>query len=259
MLISNPRVLSTLRMTTSPPLVKDRLVGLAGVPRNLVDQMEKKNRVPPRMPHNRLTEYLEKISQTIGSLVDRDVFVWMDHGKVPTELQLSRASTIVADRLCNTLANPIIRNAQERRQLAVIGKWLIDRKYKNVPTGERVSHDELPRGSYAFRLNVSVAQTGNSQVLNLPVDIVVMPRSALSDETPLLIEAKSAGDFANVNKRRKEEAAKVAQLRNTYGASIRYALFLCGYFDTGYLEYEAAEGIDWVWEHRVDDLAEFGL
>jgi hypothetical protein len=31
-------------------------------------------------------------------------------------------------------------------------------------------------------------------------------------------------------------------------------LFLCGYFDSGYLGYEAAEGIDWVWEHRISDL-----
>lgn len=34
---------------------------------------------------------------------------------------------------------------------------------------------------------------------------------------------------------------------------------LCGYFDSGYLGYEAAEGIDWIWEHRIDDLAAFGL
>ena len=32
-----------------------------------------------------------------------------------------------------------------------------------------------------------------------------------------------------------------------------------GYFDSGYLGYEAAEGIDWVWEHRIDDFSEFGL
>lgn len=76
---------------------------------------------------------------------------------------------------------------------------------------------------------------------------------------PLLIEAKSAGDFTNTNKRRKEEAVKTSQLRRTYGPSIRFILFLCGYFDSGYLGYEAAEGIDWVWEHRIDDLKKFGL
>lgn len=48
-------------------------------------------------------------------------------------------------------------------------------------------------------------------------------------------------------------------LHATYGNTIEFVLFLCGYFDSGYLGYEAAEGIDWVWEHRIDDFAEFGL
>ncbi len=86
-----------------------------------------------------------------------------------------------------------------------------------------------------------------------------MPLHAKAGELPLLIEAKSAGDYTNTNKRRKEEAIKVAQLTSSYGSAVRYILFLCGYFDSGYLGYEAAEGIDWVWEHRMDDLAEFGL
>ena len=49
------------------------------------------------------------------------------------------------------------------------------------------------------------------------------------------------------------------QLRHTYGDHIHFNLFLCGYFDSGYLGYEASEGIDWVWEHRIDDLALFGI
>lgn len=76
---------------------------------------------------------------------------------------------------------------------------------------------------------------------------------------PVFFEAKSAGDFTNTNKRRKEEAAKISQLRNTYGKRASLNLFLCGYFDSGYLGYEAAENIDWAWEHRIDDLALFGL
>jgi hypothetical protein len=84
-------------------------------------------------------------------------------------------------------------------------------------------------------------------------------QNASSGDFPILIEAKSAGDFTNTNKRRKEEAVKIQQLRKTYGDKITFDLFLCGYFDSGYLGYEAAEGIDWVWEHRIDDLAQFGL
>ena len=86
-----------------------------------------------------------------------------------------------------------------------------------------------------------------------------MSKKAKAGELPVLVEAKSAGDFTNVNKRRKEEAMKISLLRRTYGDKVRYCLFLCGYFDSGYLGYEAAEGIDWVWEHRIDDLAEFEL
>jgi hypothetical protein len=117
----------------------------------------------------------------------------------------------------------------------------------------------MKAGTFAFRLNVPIQQADRTKPVNIPIDIVVVPRRSQSGDLPLLIEAKSAGDFTNTNKRRKEEATKVAQLRSTYGDKIRFVLFLCGYFDSGYLGYEAAEGIDWVWEHRLDDLAEFGL
>ena len=49
------------------------------------------------------------------------------------------------------------------------------------------------------------------------------------------------------------------QLRHNYGKKISFVLLLCGYFNSGYLGYEEAEGIDWVWEHRIDDLTYFGL
>ena len=52
---------------------------------------------------------------------------------------------------------------------------------------------------------------------------------------------------------------KMQQLKNTYGAAVSYSLFLCGYFDSGYLGYEAAEGIDWIWEHRISDLNQLDI
>jgi hypothetical protein len=42
-----------------------------------------------------------------------------------------------------------------------------------------------------------------------------MLKTARAGDLPLLIEAKSAGDSTNVNKRRKEEATKMSQLRRT--------------------------------------------
>ena len=116
----------------------------------------------------------------------------------------------------------------------------------------------MAAGTFNFHLNVPVKLESGTSV-NIPIDAVIMPKSARPSDYPIFFEAKSAGDFTNTNKRRKEEAVKMSQLRSTYGAKIKFNLFLCGYFDTGYLGYEAAEGIDWVWEHRIDDLTQFGI
>ena len=259
LLKAKPSVLPSLRMSTCPPLAVDRLIGLAGVSRNLVKTMEKDNRLPPRMSRREMDSDLERIGKTIEKMADPDVFVWLERGDDPSEQELYRAATIVADRLCGAVANPIIRNAQEKRQLTAIGEWLTALGYKNQPAGEGAKYDELQPGTYSFRLNVPVEQEGTANMVNIPVDTVVMPKAAKAGELPLLIEAKSAGDFTNVNKRRKEEATKMNQLRRTYGHNVRYILFLCGYFDSGYLGYEAAEGIDWIWEHRIGDFGELGL
>jgi len=257
LLKANPDILPTLRMSTCPPLAVDRLIGLAGVSRNLVNVMEKKGGLPLRMPRHELESDLRKICAIIEKMADPDIFVWLGRDDEPREQELYRAATIVADRLCGAVANPIIRNAQERRQLERLADWLRGRGYASARESTR--HDEMRPGTFCFRLNVSVEQEGASRTINIPVDAVVMPRAAGTGDMPLLIEAKSAGDFTNVNKRRKEEATKMKQLRGSYGDDVRFILFLCGYFDSGYLGYEAAEGIDWVWEHRIEDLEEFGL
>ena len=259
LLKANPDVLPTLRMSSCPPLAVDRLIGLTGVSKNLVKVMEKKGKLPPRMPRQDLDSDLEKIGKTVEKMADLDIFVWLERGDSPSKQELYRAATIVADRLCGAVANPIIRNAQERRQLAAIGKWLTALGYHNLPAGAGTKYDEMQPGTFSFRLNVPVEQESTGKSINIPVDAVVMPKAARAGESPLLIEAKSAGDFTNVNKRRKEEATKMIQLQRTYGQNVRFILFLCGYFDSGYLGYEAAEGIDWVWEHRINDLREFGL
>jgi hypothetical protein len=252
----HPSILFALRMSTAPPIARDRLVGLAGVSKSLVENMEKHDRLPPGMPEEELKAHLGRIAEMIVRLADVDIFQWLSEKREPTEEEVHRAATIVADRLCGANANPIVRNAQESRQLEKIKRWLEGRGYENV--SGKATLNTLKPGQFSFRLNVPGLKDDHKSV-NIPVDAVIMPRNAKDGELPLLVEAKSAGDFTNTNKRRKEEATKVAQLRRKYGSEVRFILFLCGYFDGGYLGYEAAEGIDWVWEHRIDDLEEFGL
>jgi hypothetical protein len=251
----NPTILPALRMCCCPPIARDRLIGLSGTVDSVVDSMEKNGCVPIRMVASRLDEELAKIGSTILKMVDVGIFPWIAENKSPSGSERSLASGIIADRLCGAAADPIVRNAQERRQLAAIGSWLERRNYR---AAQSIRIESMASGTFGFRVNVRVAREeggGN----NIPVDVAIMPLKAARGELPILIEAKSAGDFTNVNKRRKEEAAKMQQLRHTYGKNVRYVLFLCGYFDTGYLEYEACEGIDWVWEHRIDELGELEL
>ena len=254
-----PQILPTLRMSTCPPIARDRLVGLADSTKNLVASLEE-GKIPPQLSLQILDEHLQRITTIVSRLLDVDIFPWLAERRRPTEEERYRSSTIVADRLCGAVADPIVRNAQEKRQLALIEGYLRDLGYKlkQPPAGQLLTHMEP--GTYAFRLNVKVRNSLiGDKFINIPVDAVIQPKSKSLPNLPILIEAKSAGDFTNVNKRRKEEAVKMAQLRAAYGEHVVYVLFLCGYFDASYLGYEAAEGIDWIWEHRMEDLAQLGL
>src|SRR6266496_950092 len=251
-LADNPSVLPVLRMSTAPPLARDRLIGLAYANKNLVLSMEERSKLPPKMAKDALQRDLKKICVILGTLVDREIFPWLEESKAPTDAERYRASTIVADRLCGAVADPIVRNAQEQRQLKLIGEFLSARGYRQQQPSSGAALTAMEPGTFAFRVNVPVG--GGKATVNIPIDAVVQPKRRRKTRLPIVIEANSAGDFTNQNKRRKEEATKVNQLKDTYGPGASLVLFLCGYFDSGYLGYEAAEGIDWVWEHRIDDL-----
>ncbi|MEG4837056.1 XamI family restriction endonuclease [Microcoleus sp. B9-D4] len=259
LLRQHPEVLPILRMAAAPPIARDRLIGLAGVSPNLVKNMEEKQRIPPRADIATLDAELTKISQIIARLLDKDIFPWLESRQQPTDSEVQKAATIVADRLCGAISDPIVRNAQERRQLAMIRQWLEQRGYSYVRGGAGLSFETMQPGTFSFRLNIPVLLQSGSKQINIPIDVALAPINSSPGEFPLLIEAKSAGDYTNPNKRRKEEAIKMTQLKSNYGNNVRFILFLCGYFDSGYLGYEAAEGIDWVWEHRIDDLALFEI
>ena len=247
-----PATLSVLRMSTAPPIARDRLIGLAGVNRTVVKRMEE-GIFPTRIPQAKRTGDLARICDVISRLVDKDLFPWLGDNRKPTGAERARAAMIVADRDCGAAADPIIRNAQEQRQLTLIDKFLEERGYKKVAV--RGKPTDLPPGTFATRLNLPV----HNGSVNIPIDVVIQPKRPNEAHFPILIEAKSAGDFTNTNKRRKEEAQKIRQLKDSYGEYGNLVLFLCGYFDTGYLGYEAAEGLDWIWEHRIGDLEQLGI
>lgn len=250
---TTPAIVRTLRMSTAPPIARDRLVGLADTTRGIVVSLED-GYIPPRTKN--IDVHLERIASVLHELLDLDLFEWLKTETAPDDRQWEIATVVVGDRLCGSIADPIVRNAQEQRQLSLIESWLTERGYERRPHPPRLPLSEMPAGTFSFRQIVVV---GDETRVNMPIDVVVQPRSSGTARLPVLVEAKSAGDFTNTNKRRKEEATKIRQLRDAYGPDCRLVLFLCGYFDSGYLGYEAAEGLDWVWEHRIDDLEMAGL
>ena len=209
------------------------------------------------MSQETLLGHLRSIIKVISRLLDPDIFVWIPDRREPSTEERRRASTIVADRLTGAAANPVIRNAQEKRKLKEIAGYLVKKGYSRKPHSPGAPMDTMAPGTFTFHYPVV---TGNEMYkTNVSVDALIQPHVMRPNRLPIMVEAKSAGDFTNTNKRRKEEAKKFSQLKATYGEDICYVVFLCGYFDSGYLGYEAADGIDWVWEHRITDFEQLGV
>jgi type II restriction enzyme len=159
----HPEILPTLRMSTCPPLAVDRLIGLARVSSSMVKRMEDEKQLPVRMTAADVDRELAKIGAIIEKMADPDIFVWLGSKGQPTDVEIHRAATIVADRLCGAVANPIIRNAQEKRQLATIKAWLEGRGYRYLPSGEGTRFDAMPPGTFSFHMNVPVNLEGGVQ------------------------------------------------------------------------------------------------
>lgn len=256
---ANPGILPTLRMSTCPPLARDRLIGLADTSKNLVGTLEE-GKLPPQLAADVLNAHLKEITAILSRMLDVDIFPWIGEKRKATKEERYRSSTIVADRLCGAVAEPIVRNAQEKRQLALIEKYLTARGYKLKAPHAATALDQMEPGTFSFRLNVLVKPSkAEAKTIKIPIDAVIQPKKAKLPHLPVLIEAKSAGDFTNVNKRWKEEAIKINYLKATHGKNVVFVLFLCGYFNAAYLGNEAAEGIDWIWEHRTKDLDQLGI
>lgn len=251
-ILDNPETLSTLRMATAPPLAIDRLAGLSRSASSFIKRIDKEHDISHLKCRD---EQATRIAIVICQMLDKDIMPWIERGNSPQRNEKDRCASIIADRLTGSLADPIIRNEQEKRQLKAIETYLKAKGYVRLSVNEVKGFKQMPKKSFAFHLNIPVKNLDGS-IVNLPPDVVITDNGSAM---PLFVECKSAGDYTNTNKRRKEEAQKMSQLRATYGENVRYILFLCGYFDTSYLGYEAAEGIDWIWEHRIEDFDELGI
>ena len=212
-LLAHPQILAVARQLTCPPLARDRLSGLSRVSSAFLKRCEESDGASLK-PADR--PRMQAALDVIAKMLDRDILTWLsDQEGEPSAQRRNRAALVVADRLCGALADPILRNAQEKRQLAALSAWLVAHDYREISPKSYVN---LLPGQFAIHVNMPCRMSVEStETVNVSVDMAVLPKSAMKGDVPILFEAKSAGDFTNVNKRRKEEAIKMEQLRGQYG------------------------------------------
>jgi hypothetical protein len=247
-LLARPGALFVARMCVSPPMARDRFVGFSGANKSLVTTMEREGVIPAKA--RRLRMQLQVMCDFLQPLLDPGLFRWLEDNRAPTAEERDKALLVIGERLAIAFYLPALRNAQEAKQKELIRAYLETEGLEESPH----TPFEMPPGTFCFGRNVRVVRE-DGEPQNLPVDCVVAPLDA---ELPLAcIELKSAGDFTNVNKRRKEESNKHDALKRAHGDSTVFLLQLFGYFGRPYLGFEAAVGIDWAWDHRLSDLAPY--
>jgi len=245
-LVARPGMLFVARMCISPPMARDRFVSLSGVSKSLVTKMERHGVIPAGA--RRLGVQLEVMCDFLLPLLDPQLFCWLVESRAPRTTELHKALLIVGERLANARYLTVLRNAQEARQKELLRAYLEGEGFEE----SRYPPFEMPSGTFGFGRNVGVVRDDGERQ-NLPVDCVVSPFNA---ERPLVcVELKSAGDYTNPNKRRKEESDKHVALKRTHGDGVVFLLQLFGYFNPPYLGFEASAGIDWAWDHRLGDFA----
>lgn len=250
-LIARPGALFVARMCVSPPMARDRFVGFSGANKNLVTAMERDGVTPAKA--RELHARLQAMCDFLRPLLDPVLFRWLGDGRAPTAEERSRTNLVIGERLASAFYLPVLRNAQEARQRELLRAYLEGEGFQESPARPF----EMSPGTFSFGRDVKVIR-GDGAPQKLPVDCAVAP---LDEQLPLAcVEMKSAGDYTNVNKRRKEESDKSEALRRAHGDGAVFLLQLFGYFGRPYLGFEAAAGIDWAWDHRLEDLApHFGI
>lgn len=246
----HPASLYVLRQAVLPPLARARLVNFTGVNPSLVDRMEKRGTVGAVTPE--VEGNLEALAEYLEPHLDPDLLPWLADDRKPTKRERDRALLLLGDRHARAMFDTEFRNAQEHRQKDRLRQYL---KKRGLVEGDKsVPVAKLPAGTFVMGRNlVGKTATGGNQ--NLPTDCVIKP---IKKSLPLVaLEMKSAGDFVNPNKRRKEESSKHEALDRAYGKRAVMVLQLFGYFDEVYLEFEASAGLDWIWDHRLKDLAPY--
>ena len=248
----DPALVATLRMCTAPALARDRLAGLAQARKPFVAALEQ-GRLPTSASAAELDAQLGRICRVLRNLWDRQLLPWLVRDCGPTDLERQMASVVVADRRCIAVSDLILRQAHKRSQTEQLVRWLTEHGYRQQAVGEGCV-ESMPQGTFA--IDQPVVAGSHTPVL-LTLDAVVQPHSSRGQQAPVFLDWTSLAD-ASAAKLAKE-ATRLRLLKETFGGETAVLSILVGSFDKQYLDARATRNLDWIWEHRLDDLGAAGV
>jgi hypothetical protein len=248
-IVKNPRILTSLRSLTRRDIGTSQIATFLGVGTSMYEAIERAEK--PVAP------ILSGIVSLLEKELDESLAPWIVENRNPTKEEMNRSVIVAADRILKRSTSTELRYKHEPRQLDKLKEYLDSKGYSEVSgTGISNPRKDMKPGSYAFRVNID-GLTIDGVTLKQNVDTLIMPFSKSSGLLPIFLEAKSMTDEVNPNKRQKEEAQKVDNVRRKWqdkSERLNFVLLLGGTVPRRYLEVEAGSGLDWIWEHRVNDL-----
>jgi transcriptional regulator with XRE-family HTH domain len=248
-ILSDPRSLTVLRSLTRRDIGTSQMATFLGITTNNLESLEAGRKSPINVATDAEVILLKELDHSLSS--------WITEAREPTDEEMNRTLWIASDRMLRRSTSTSLRYQHEPRQLAKLEQYLQGQGYVAVESSSvKDLRRGMPKGSYAFRVNVE-GQTSDGLALKQTVDALIKPFSPSDDLLPIFLEAKSMTDEVNPNKRQKEEAQKVESARRRWQTPeerLNFVLLLGGTVPKRYLQVEAGSDLDWVWEHRVEDL-----
>ena len=168
-----------------------------------------------------ISSLLEKVATQLSLELDYGIVGWLSNSNFgnPTDSEIDRCAIIAADRILKRRASTILRYEHEPRQLKRLTAYLNNLGFNEIPGKNIVDPvNDMPQGTYSFRVNVEGEMVQGGR-LRQSVDVLVKPHSKSKKILPIFIEAKSMTDEVNPNKRQKEEAQKVDNMRRRWAGS----------------------------------------
>ncbi len=245
----NPEILTSLRALTRRDIGTSQISTFLNVGTITYESIEKREKP--------VSLILENLVSLFEKELDDSLAAWIIERRMPSEQELSRSVIVASDRILKRSAATELRYKHEPRQLGKLKAFLDAQGYSEV-NGTKINSPQLDMkpATYAFRVNID-GTTVDGVNLKQNVDTLIMPKTNLKSVLPIFLEAKSMTDEVNPNKRQKEEAQKVDNVRRRWQSNnekLNFVLLLGGTVPKRYLEVEAGSGLDWIWEHRIEDL-----